>query len=499
MIPILNPAEIKKIENKINLTSKENKLQKKAVEGVANILTRLNPSKLIVIVGAGLNGEDGLLVGNKLENEGSINEIEYFHSINSKSKSNNLNLANKLGIDLNEINKYKIINKTDNTIILDCILGISGKLPMRPDISKNLAFINNLSLKLDAKIISLDLPSGFDPNTGLHDKNTLKSSHIIFLGYQTTGTLKDPSLFTSTSHIDLGIKERDIEEQDINYTQAIDFNLVKNIFPERKDNLYKGKFGSHLIIGGSEQYPGAPILSSKSSNISGTGHTSISTSSALLKEIINETPEVTNLEFDISKDPDDYLSRFTSISIGVGLGINKESTKIIKDLMYYLSNTNNTHNIILDADALNVLSGIENWWEKFKTPTLITPHIGEYKKLFNIKKSDISLESIKTISKNTNLNILLKGANTIITTPKGTQKINTLANGGMSKPGMGDVLTGIIGSLASNDSINVEDSAIIATYVHSQSGLLAKEKYGSTSMTASNVISFIPQVFKILE
>ena len=74
-----------------------------------------------------------------------------------------------------------------------------------------------------------------------------------------------------------------------------------------------------------------------------------------------------------------------------------------------------------------------------------------------------------------------------------------MANGGMSKPGMGDVLTGTIGSLASNDSINIEDAAIIATYVHSQSGLLAKEKYGSTSMTASNVISFIPQVFKILE
>ena len=69
----------------------------------------------------------------------------------------------------------------------------------------------------------------------------------------------------------------------------------------------------------------------------------------------------------------------------------------------------------------------------------------------------------------------------------------------MSKPGMGDVLTGTIGSLASNNSISIENAAIIGVYVHSQSGLLAKEKYGTTSMTASNVISFIPQVFKILE
>ncbi|MBM01390.1 MAG: NAD(P)H-hydrate dehydratase [Chloroflexi bacterium] len=498
MIPILYPAEIKNIENKINLSSKRNDLQKKAVEGVVNILTRLNPSKLIVIVGAGLNGEDGLLIGSKLKNISSI-EIEYFHSISAKSKSKNFNLAKKLKIDLKNINEYKISNKSDNTIILDCLLGISANLPMRSAISNNLEFINKLNSKLDAKIISLDIPSGFDPTTGLQDKNTLNASHVIFLGYQTIGTLIDPSLFTSTSHIDIGIEEKDLNELGIKYTQAIDFNFVKSIFPKRKNNLYKGQFGSHLIIGGSEQYPGAAILSSKSSNIAGTGHTSISTSSHLLEKIIKEVPEVTNFKFNLSENLDDSMSKFTSISIGVGLGINDKSKNIIDDLIYYLSNTKNKHKIILDADALNILSEIENWWQNFKIPTLITPHIGEYKKLFRVKGSEISLDSIKSISDDTNLNILLKGANTIISTPNGIQKINTLANGGMSKPGMGDVLTGTIGSLASNNSINIENAATIGVYVHSQSGLLAKEKYGATSMTASNVISFIPQVFKILE
>ena len=498
MIPILAPAEIKNVENKISLDPKGKNLQKKAVEGVVNILTRLDPSKLIIVVGSGLNGEDGLLIGNKLKNNSSI-EIEYFHSISAKSNSSNFSLAKKLNIDLKDINEYKTSNKSGNIIILDCLLGISAKLPMRPDISRNLEFINKLSVKLDAKIISLDIPSGFDPNTGFQDKNTLNASHVIFLGYQTTGTLKDPSLFTSTSHIDIGIEKKDINELDIKCTQAIDFNFVREIFPKRGNNLYKGQFGSHLIIGGSEQYPGAALLSTKSSNIAGTGHTSVSTSSHILEKIINEVPEVTNFKFDLSENLDDSLSKFTSISIGVGLGISDKSKKIIDDLIYYLSNTKNNHKIVLDADALNILSEIENWWQNFKIPTLITPHIGEYKKLFGVKGSNISLDSIKSISDNTNLNILLKGANTIITTPNGIQKINTLANGGMSKPGMGDVLTGTIGSLASNNSISIENAAIIGVYVHSQSGLLAKEKYGATSMTASNVISFIPQVFKILE
>ena len=81
----------------------------------------------------------------------------------------------------------------------------------------------------------------------------------------------------------------------------------------------------------------------------------------------------------------------------------------------------------------------------------------------------------------------------------GSIKVNTKPNGGMSKPGMGDVLTGIIGSLASNPQIPLSDATALGVFIHSMAGKLARDKYGSTSMTSSDVISFIPQIFKYIE
>ena len=110
----------------------------------------------------------------------------------------------------------------------------------------------------------------------------------------------------------------------------------------------------------------------------------------------------------------------------------------------------------------------------------------------------IDCGKVTNFSKLTKLCLLLKGPTTFIS-QNSELIINTAPNGGMSKPGMGDVLTGLIGGLASLPKIKVKDAAIIGTYVHSNAGMLARKSKGSTSMTASDVISFIPQVFKNLE
>jgi len=94
--------------------------------------------------------------------------------------------------------------------------------------------------------------------------------------------------------------------------------------------------------------------------------------------------------------------------------------------------------------------------------------------------------------------LLLKGPSTFIADKKEII-INIYPNGGMSKPGMGDVLTGLIGGIASYPKMKIKDAAILATYIHSNSGKLSRISKGSTSMTASDVISFIPQAFKSIE
>ena len=166
--------------------------------------------------------------------------------------------------------------------------------------------------------------------------------------------------------------------------------------------------------------------------------------------------------------------------------------------MEYINSTKIFLNIIIDADALNILSSINYWWECLPGSTLVTPHIGEFNRIYKFKNYESIFEKLTNFSKITRLCILLKGPSTLIA-QNNEIIVNTAPNGGMSKPGMGDVLTGLIGGLASLPKIKVKDAAILGAYVHSEAGRLSRKIKGSTSMTASDVISFIPQVFKNLE
>ena len=135
-------------------------------------------------------------------------------------------------------------------------------------------------------------------------------------------------------------------------------------------------------------------------------------------------------------------SKFSSISLGVGLSQNKNSKEIINDFLDYIENTKNKHNIVIDADALNILSEINYWWEKLPSTTILTPHLGEFNKIYKFKNYESIFEKLTNFSKLTKLCILLKGPSTLIA-QNNEIIVNTAPNGGMSKPGMGDVLTAV--------------------------------------------------------
>ena len=501
MIPVISPKKIKNVEKNylINFKNKEI-LQKRAVKGIAKIIIKQKPSVVIIFFGPGMNGNDGLKVGKLISKEIGSKNVNLISCINSSSSNINLDFAKDEGFEIQKFDKKFLTEKSKSTvkkiIVIDSILGISAKGSLRKDLSEKIKFLNKIFYrKKNIKIYSLDIPTGFDPNNGNIDKNTLKSDEIIMLGSQVISSVINPEIFKKISYVDLGFKKDNLNSSSVIY-EALTPAIAKKNFTQRSEISYKNRFGSHLIIGGSENYPGAALLCSRSSNISGTGHTSIYTSEKIIEKIIKKTPETTFFKSSFSDQ--NSFEKYTSISIGVGLGQNKYSKKIIFEFLEYIQSTKNIHNIIIDADALNILSTINYWWEKLPISTLITPHIGEFNRIYKFKNYDNIFEKVTNFSKLTKLCLLLKGPTTFIS-QNSELIINTAPNGGMSKPGMGDVLTGLIGGLASLPKIKVKDAAIIGTYVHSNAGKLARKFKGSTSMTASDVISFIPQVFKNLE
>ena len=501
MIPIIAPKKIKILEKNYLFKFKNKEiLQNRAVKGIVKIILNQKPSEVIIFFGPGMNGKDGLKVGKLISKKIGSENVTLVSCIAGSSSKENLSFAKDEGIKIYEFDKNfltkKIKSKNKNIIILDSILGISAKGNLRGHISNKVEFINKKFYKKEnIKIYSLDIPTGFDPNNGKINKNTVKSDEVIMLGSQVMASVIKPDVFKKINYVDLGFKKNNLTDTRVIY-EALTLSFAKNKFTQRSETSYKNKFGSHLIIGGSEKYPGAALLSSRSSNISGTGHTSIYTSEKIIKSIIKNTPETTF--FKSSFDDQSSFKKYTSLSIGVGLDQNKDSKKKIYEFLEYIKSTKNIHNIIIDADALNILSSINYWWECLPRSTLVTPHIGEFNRIYKFKNYESIFEKLINFSKLTRLCILLKGPSTLIA-QNNEIIVNTAPNGGMSKPGMGDVLTGLIGGLASLPKIKVKDAAILGAYVHSEAGRLSRKIKGSTSMTASDVISFIPQVFKNLE
>jgi len=501
MIPINFPKEIKKIEQRY-LKSYKNKslLQDKAVKEIANIVLSNKPKEVIIFFGPGMNGRDGLRAGKIISSNIGQKNVHFISCLEENSSKINLKFSDDEKIKILEFNKKfikdKLKNNKEKLIIIDAVLGISTSGRLRNELSKKIQNINKIFQENKSiKIYSLDIPTGFDPVTGINDVNTFKSHEIIMLGSQSMGSVINPSFFSKINYVDLGIKKNHLKKSS-NHIEALTIKIAKKNFIKRSEVLYKNKFGAHLIIGGSQRYPGAIVLSSRSSNMSGTGHTSVSTSENFIENIIKETPETTIFRPDFSDH--NLLKRYNSISIGVGLGQNKYSNKIVDEFLNYIKQTKNNHKVIIDADALNILSEKKYWWEKLPSSVLLTPHIGEFEKIYSFKKYEKVIDKLIKFTDKTGLCVLLKGPSTYIS-QKNNLIINTSPNGGMSKPGMGDVLTGLIGGIASNPKVTIKNAAILGTYVHSMSGRFARKFKGSTSMTATDVISFIPQVFKSLE
>ena len=179
-----------------------------------------------------------------------------------------------------------------------------------------------------------------------------------------------------------------------------------------------------------------------------------------------------------------------TIGIGPGLGKNIETVKAFTRFL-----RNNERNLILDADALNILSESRELLPLLPKNTIITPHIKEFDRLVgNSDNNWQRLDKAKEFSKKWQCIMVLKGAHTAIINNDGTVIFNTTGNPGMATGGSGDVLLGIITSLRTQ-GLTAIDAAVIGTYLHGLAGDLAAGKKSMTSLIASDIIDSLSDVF----
>jgi hydroxyethylthiazole kinase-like uncharacterized protein yjeF len=450
--------------------------------------------KITLFCGTGNNGGDGFVLARLLSNHSLINVILLGDPENIKRYEAKLNwdilqnLANQIKIHIiknkDDLQKINEITK-ESDIIIDAILGtgIIGKL--REPISSAIDMINK-----EKKIkISLDVPSGIDPDTGeIHDKAVQPELTITFHKPKTGLSKKDLIL----GEIIISPISIPLEAEKI--AGPGDLNVI---FKHRDIDSKKGDFVKLLVIGGSNKYHGAPIFSALAAIRTGIDLVIVASPEYIANTIRSFSPNFIVRDYPgkfLKPDSIKYINELIewadSIVIGPGLGIEQETKEATLELFKIIGKSKKP--LVVDADALKILAENKNILSG--TQTVVTPHRGEFKILtgIEIKKSieiQDKIDKIKNKISEYGITFVVKGAIDIIA-DKNNYKLNYTGNPGMTIGGTGDVLTGIIGTFLAQKA-NPFLAASAGTFINGLAGDLLNEEVGY-HFTTSELIESIP-------
>ncbi len=296
-----------------------------------------------------------------------------------------------------------------------------------------------------------------------------------------------------------------------NNSHCIDAGWVKTHLPKRSLNSHKGSCGKVFIVAGSSGMSGAAELTSLSALRSGSGLAYLfcpdvisNFIDAVIKEVITiGCPSYQNKFFSSEAYTEimrqHLIKPCQALALGPGLSVNAETTKLAKRILEAEWKVP----IIMDADALKIIAQSKDreWIVKNKNAIILTPHPGELSEMLKIPVADIQKNRIKyalQAAKNFNAYVVLKGAFTIVTDPKGNYFINPTGNPAMATAGMGDVLTGMIASFI-GQGLPILDSLKIAVFVHGFAGDTLAQIKGEQGMLASDIMEIIPQTINFIK
>ena len=181
------------------------------------------------------------------------------------------------------------------------------------------------------------------------------------------------------------------------------------------------------------------------------------------------------------------------------MGQNESVIKFISTLLFKRKSA--LPPLVLDADALNTLAKIPNWWQQLTSDAILTPHPGEMARLAGLSVDEVQrdrLDIAQELAREWNKMIVLKGAYTVIAAPDGQARISPVANPGLASAGTGDVLSGAIAGLVAQ-GLSLFDAAACGVYLHGEAGEMVKDRLGDAGMMATDLLPVLPLVIKQLK
>jgi ADP-dependent NAD(P)H-hydrate dehydratase / NAD(P)H-hydrate epimerase len=449
-----------------------------------------------ILVGMGHNGGDALVVARELYFQGY--EVSIYVPISQlvELTDGHYRYICSLGIEI--IDRPEDLAGCD--AIVDGLFGCGLNRKITDRLFDTIESVNRLGIP----IISIDLPSGIHTDTGLPMGTAIKATHTFCLGLWKLAFLRESAIeyLGKTELIDLDLPlpiiERVLGVDPI--VSIMTTELAQSSLPlNRSPTTHKYQQGHLLLIVGSEQYAGAAILAGLGARSTGVGMLSIAVPKSLKNLLLQYLPEALIISCPeteagtIESLPDLDFTKYQAIACGCGL---TENPSQVIDAIIQVNCP-----IVIDADALNIVAkhGVDLTIYQRTSPTILTPHLGEFKRLFpNIHPIDKIAAAIEAAQSSQAI-VLFKGARTVIAQPHGRAILIPESTPALARGGSGDVLSGLIGGLvATNIQRNLPIAEIVASaaWWHSQAAILAVIDRGESGVDPVTLTQYLPKVIQ---
>lgn len=452
----------------------------------------------IVICGHGNNGGDGLAIARMLKHASCSVEVHVLeYTIDgSPDFMENLELLKSvpsLPLHLIYDSAEWEIEGAKNTIIIDAILGTGINKPIEGLIADVITKVN----KSGFKVVAIDVPSGLPVDEPMQSKWPVIKATVTLSFQQPKLAFLFPEggeYAGDLQILDIGWDKAYVAAQESFYYFLQDTDIAELLLHRGKFS-HKGTFGHSLLISGSYGKMGAALLSSHACLCSGTGLLTVHIPECGYQVIQTALPEamvsIDTATEHFSTLPE--LEPYTSIGVGPGIGKHPDTTNALKLLIQ-----STPCPMVVDADALNILSDNKTWLGFLPACTILTPHPKEFDRLTE-KHLDSweRLRSAQTLAHKHSIIIVLKGAYTATVMPDRSVWFNSTGSPALAKGGSGDVLTGIITGLISR-GYAPREAAFLGVYLHGLAADMALSDIHAESMLASDVIMHISDAFEYL-
>lgn len=472
-----------------------------AAELLARATGPVSGREFLLLIGPGNNGGDGLVVARHLERWGALVNLYYWKE-------------RRLVCHGEEVAGEQTAARLEQamqsaSVIVDALLGIGRARPLPDDMRALLRRVREERKRRETlRVVAIDLPTGLNADTGEVDPGTVPVDITITLACPKQGFFFFPGR-SYLGQLLVGSIGLPPEMESHLQTEMLSAALVQQLVPARPLESNKGTFGKAMLLCGSLPYPGSAFLAGSAVARTGAGLVTLAVSEQMLPIYASSLHEATFLLLPTEEESlkrvntlIEGLEGYRVLLLGPGMGQSSLTREIILHILEHLRALPNERrpHLVVDADGLNNLSALENWWTLLPPDTVITPHPGEMGRLCKgIKVSGGTLDRLaltREKAREWRVTLVLKGACTLLAHVNAAgdihTRINWKANPALATAGTGDVLAGMIAGFLAQ-GVQPFDAASAAVYLHATAGERVSAEIGQAGLLASDLLPQIPR------